>query len=167
VKRCAAAILWRLATLLLISTGLAATANTLSPNGIAWAVSGNDESAIAAMERRAAEHGIEAIDLAAAQRMVESGEVVVLDARKPAEFAAGHLPGAVSMPVGNAGDVFEQLQLLLPPDQPVVVYCSGGRCDDSLALGRFLRRQGLKDVRLFAGGMDAWRSAGLEEAEGR
>ncbi len=70
------------------------------------------------------------------------------------------------MPVHEAAGVYEGLQLLLPPDQPVLVYCSGGMCDDSLALATFLRGQGLEQVKLFIGGMNAWRTANLDEERG-
>jgi rhodanese-related sulfurtransferase len=52
--------------------------------------------------------------------------------------------------------------MLLTPEQPIVVYCSGPECDESLKLGEILITAGYTNIALFAGGMTAWTEAGYE-----
>lgn len=65
----------------------------------------------------------------------------LLDVRTPEEFAAGHVPGAINIPV----DQLEQrLGELGPTDAPIVVYCHSGR--RSARAARLLDKQGYRDV---------------------
>jgi phage shock protein E len=63
-----------------------------------------------------------AVTKAEAHAMVEAGALLV-DVRTPAEFAAGHLPGAVNVPLN---EVQRRLDALGPKDQPKVLYCASG-----------------------------------------
>ena len=56
-----------------------------------------------------------------ARRLVADGALLV-DVRSPAEFARGHLPGAVNLPIGEVEERYGEL----PADRPLVLYCSGG-----------------------------------------
>jgi rhodanese-related sulfurtransferase len=151
----------RTAALVLVALVSAAVANAISPRGIAWT-----GTAAFAVGSRAAEEGLRVVTLEEVRRLLEEGTWVVLDARSPERYEEGHLPGALSMPVKRAAEVFAELQILLTPDQPVAVYCSGKSCDESLQLGRFLKEQGIKDVAVFEGGMEAWQAAKLELERG-
>lgn len=80
-------------------------------------------------------------------------DVAVLDVREPDEWAAGHVPGAVHVPLGELPDRAD----LVPSSGPVLVVCAvGGRSARATA---FLARQGTDAVNL-AGGMHAWAEAG-------
>ena len=96
-----------------------------------------------------------------AERLGREPRPVVLDVRPAAEFLAGHVPGAVSVPPDElAGRVRR-----LPNDSDVVAYCRGPFCiyaDDAV---RALRRRGLPAVRL-EDGFPEWRRAGLPVAVG-
>jgi rhodanese-related sulfurtransferase len=86
---------------------------------------------------------------------------VVLDVRPTPEFAAGHIPGARSVPVGE----LRQHLRLLPKDVEVVAYCRGPYCvyaDDAV---RLLRRRGYRARRL-EDGFPEWKQAGLPVAAG-
>lgn len=86
---------------------------------------------------------------------LERGDVVVVDVRPEAEYAAGHLPGAVSVPP----DRLDELLAELPDVDDVVAYCRGPYCvyaDDAV---RRLRAQGRHAVRL-EDGFPEWRQAG-------
>jgi rhodanese-related sulfurtransferase len=94
-------------------------------------------------------------------RLVADGAVVVLDVRPPAEFAAGHIPGARSVPP----DEVQQLLGTLPTDTEIVAYCRGPYCvyaDDAV---RELGRHGFRARRL-EDGFPEWRRAGLPVAVG-
>jgi rhodanese-related sulfurtransferase len=86
---------------------------------------------------------------------------VLLDVRSPPEFAAGHLDGAINVPVTSLARALPGLAL--QPGRPVVAICLTAH--RSIPAVRLLRRQGF-DARQLAGGMRAWRSAGLPERRG-
>jgi rhodanese-related sulfurtransferase len=90
-----------------------------------------------------------------------TGEVVVIDVRPAPEYAAGHIPGALSVPVGELRGHLRSL----PKDVEVVAYCRGPYCvyaDDAV---RLLRRRGYLARRL-EDGFPEWRRAGLPIAAG-
>lgn len=84
------------------------------------------------------------------------GLVTVLDVRPPEEFAAGHLPGAINIPI----DELEKRLAELPKRKEVVAYCRGPFCLMSYDAVAMLRKKGLKARRL-QDGLPEWRSAGL------
>jgi rhodanese-related sulfurtransferase len=79
--------------------------------------------------------------------------VNVIDVREPAEYVGGHVPGAVSIPMGRLPSRSGELDR----SRPVYVICaSGGR---SGAMADYLARAGF-DARSVAGGTSAWIAAG-------
>ena len=105
--------------------------------------------------------GIEVVDRGELLERLASGAVVVLDVRPEREFAAGHIAGARSVPIGT---LRRQLSAL-PKDTEVVAYCRGPHCvfaDDAV---RELRRQGF-DARRLEDGFPEWQRAGLPVAVG-
>ncbi len=89
-------------------------------------------------------------------RRVRDGDVVVLDVRPEPEFRAGHISGAVSLPVK---EITRRLRTI-PQDRQVVAYCRGPFCvyaDDAV---RMLRRRGYRAARL-DDGFPEWARAGL------
>lgn len=90
-----------------------------------------------------------------AQR-VHDGDVVVLDVRPEPEYRAGHITGAVSLPIK---EITRRLRTI-PKDRQVVAYCRGPFCvyaDDAV---RALRRRGYRAARLDEG-YPEWARAGL------
>ncbi len=85
-----------------------------------------------------------------------AGEVIVLDVRPPDEYAAGHIPGAISMPVGEIERRFTEL----PSDGEVVVYCRGPYCGYAVHGVEVLRRLGYRARRL-EDGIPDWTLRGL------
>ena len=94
-------------------------------------------------------------------RRARSGEVVVLDLRPREEYAAGHIPGALSIPLD---DLEEQLALL-PPRAEIVAYCRGPYCVLAPRGVALLKRHGHRARRL-EDGFPEWRLAGLPVATG-
>lgn len=86
----------------------------------------------------------------------KKGLVTVLDVRPPEEFAAGHVPGAVNIPIHE----LEKRLAELPRRKEVVAYCRGPYCLMSFDAVHLLRRKGLKARRL-KDGLPEWRLAGL------
>ena len=99
---------------------------------------------------------LEAVDAAELMDRLSDGNVVVLDVRPEEEYRAGHIPGALSVPV----DALEAALQTLPRDQEMVAYCRGPYCvfsDEAVAL---LRSRGYRARRLRQGLPD-WRAAGM------
>ncbi len=93
-----------------------------------------------------------------ARRALAGGKPVFVDAREPDFFEEGHIAGAVNLP---ASEALAGGFAALPDDRriPLIVYCSGGDCEDSLIVAAALRQSGFTDVSVFSGGWDEW-SAG-------
>ncbi len=86
---------------------------------------------------------------------------IILDARPAADFAAGHIPGSFSMPASEIEKALPQVLPLLTPAQPVMAYCSGHQCDESMELAKRLIQNGFTNVVLFADGWAGWTAAKL------
>ena len=87
---------------------------------------------------------------------VAAGDVVVLDVRPVEEYLAGHIPGAVSIPVDELADRISEL----PEESEVVVYCRGEYCVLAYDAVRLLTDRGRRAIRL-NDGMLEWRLAKL------
>jgi rhodanese-related sulfurtransferase len=103
----------------------------------------------------------EAIDPKTLARKLRGGEVVLLDVRPEDEYRAGHLPGAVSVPLGE----LEARLAELPTDREVVAYCRGPYCLMSLDAVEILNARGFRARRLEDGVLE-WRGRGLAVATG-
>jgi len=88
--------------------------------------------------------------------MARDGLVTVLDVRPPEEYAAGHLPGAINIPLKD----LEKHLLDLDPSHEVVAYCRGPHCVLAFDAVSKLREKGIKAKRL-DGGLPEWRLEGL------
>jgi len=85
-------------------------------------------------------------------RRVQAGEVTVLDVRPATEFDAGHLPGAISMPLDQLQARLQEL----PRGRAVVAYCRGPYCVMSFDATALLRARGFTAHRLELGVVE-WR----------
>jgi rhodanese-related sulfurtransferase len=104
---------------------------------------------------------MEAVDGSELLRRVRGGEVTVLDVRPPEEFRAGHIPGALSVPLSELKKRLAEL----PRDREVVAYCRGPYCVMSIEAVELLRKKGFDAHRLEAGVLD-WRSRGWRVERG-
>lgn len=99
---------------------------------------------------------LEPVDSAELSLRARKGMVTVLDVRPAEEFAAGHLPGAVNVPVTELAKRLKELS----KTKEVVAYCRGPYCLLSFDAVKLLRAKGYKARRL-DGGLPQWRLAGL------
>ncbi len=83
------------------------------------------------------------------------GEVLVLDVRERGEFATGHVPNALHIPLGHLPARLNEL----PREPRILVMCAGGVRSSSAA--SLLVREGFANVVNVSGGFDAWQAAGL------
>jgi ArsR family transcriptional regulator len=89
-------------------------------------------------------------------KMIREGAVTVLDVRPPDEFALGHVPGAVNIPLRALKERLSEIN----PDREIVAYCRGEYCVLSFEAVALLRARGFK-VRRLEEGLPEWRAAGL------
>jgi rhodanese-related sulfurtransferase len=101
-------------------------------------------------------HRLEAISREELQSLMQKDSVTLLDVRPADEFALGHLPGAMNIPV----EELERRLAELPPEQEIVAYCRGPYCVLSFNAVAALRAKGLRARRLENGFPD-WKAAGL------
>lgn len=99
---------------------------------------------------------LEPVDRDILVERVRSGEVTVLDVRPAEEFYAGHIPGAVSMPVAD----LKKRLASLPKYREVVAYCRGPYCVFAVDAVKVLRANGFKAVRMDEGVLE-WKARGL------
>ena len=105
--------------------------------------------------------GMEPIDKNDLLKRVKDGAVTVLDVRPVEEYRAGHIPGAMSVPLQE----LEFMLARLPKDQEIVAYCRGPYCVLSVQAVELLNDKGFHAVRLEEGVQD-WRAMGLPVASG-
>jgi ArsR family transcriptional regulator len=89
-------------------------------------------------------------------RRMRDGLVTVIDTRPQAEFVAGHLPGAINLPLSELSDRLHEL----PRYREIVAYCRGQYCVLSYEAVAELRKRGFKAFRLEEG-YPEWKAAGL------
>lgn len=111
-----------------------------------------DKVARAFFEQRKAPESVDGDELL---RRVRSGEVTVLDVRPVEEYRAGHLPGALSVPMADLRAKLGEL----PKGREVVAYCRGPHCVMAVEAVEVLRKKGFRARRLEQGVLE-WRARG-------
>jgi rhodanese-related sulfurtransferase/biotin operon repressor len=99
---------------------------------------------------------MEAVTAEELARRLQEGRVVVLDVRPPEEYQAGHIAGAMSIPVKELSRRLKEL----PRSKEIVAYCRGPYCVQSDKAVGLLARNGFK-VRRLTVGLPDWRASGL------
>jgi len=96
----------------------------------------------------------------APERAGQFGDAVILDVRDQASYRAGHIPGAVNIPLKELGYKVYSLD----KTKDIMVYCNTGRTSE--VARRILLNAGFKDVYSLQGGIEAW-DYPLETSDGR
>lgn len=96
------------------------------------------------------------VDARSLSAMMTANQVVIVDVREKDEFASGHIPGAINMPLSS----FEPSELPACPGMTLVLNCQGGK-RSGMALERCATANATVDTHL-AGGFNAWVAAGLQ-----
>lgn len=91
---------------------------------------------------------------------VRDGLATVLDVRPPEEYAAGHVPGAVNIPLQELEDRLKELSNQEGENREIVAYCRGPHCVLAFDAVARLREKGMK-VRRLEDGYPEWQVAGL------
>lgn len=90
------------------------------------------------------------------KRLRRKADLLVLDVRPTDEYAAGHLPGAVSMPLAELKRRLKEL----PKNKEIVAYCRGSFCAFAPEAARYLKKKGYR-TQVLQEGLPDWEAAGL------
>ena len=105
--------------------------------------------------------GMEPVDRADLLKRVREGAVIVLDVRPVQEYRAGHIPGALSVPLARLKELLSELS----KGQEIVAYCRGPYCVLAIEAVEILRKNGFNAIRLEDGVQD-WMAMGFSIAVG-
>jgi rhodanese-related sulfurtransferase len=136
--------------IVLAGTALGLAANAVSPRRIPFLT-----------PPKAPPHADDVMTLQDAEVLWNKGTAFFLDARAPADYQAGHIAGALNLPIDDFDTYYLQVQPMLTPDAAIVAYCDGKDCDLSHRLMDRLRELGYHNVRLLVNGWTTWHTAGL------
>jgi rhodanese-related sulfurtransferase len=192
------AILIEAVVVVAVAAGFAFAANELSPRGLKLArdyfpqaassspvppqvappadvhpASTNEDSEEAETDRRIKEKGLQPMGRAQTERLFQDpryqqGLVVFIDARSPDHYAAAHIPGAYPLDLYHPEkDLAEDLTPCQNAEQ-IVVYCTGGECEDAESTALLLRDAGIPNQKMFVygGGFDDWSASHLPLEQG-
>ena len=149
--------------LLVLAVVAALLANHFSPVGIALFGQWDQDEGIIGANAKAEIHDsvVEIANIENAKLIYDGGEAHFVDARSSDAYRAGHVKGAVSLPVGEFDTMFEKLLNRYPPEQPIITYCSGRTCEDSHRLAQMLIDFGYENVSIMIDGFPGWKKNGF------
>ena len=98
------------------------------------------------------------------ERLLADRRIAVVDVRTREEYAAGHIPGAVSIPVDELDIRVQELRAL---GRPIVAYCSCLEEEASLTAVATLNRLGIRGGRALTGGYPSWAALGRRVVAGQ
>lgn len=152
----------QMAVLLTTAIILAFGINAVSPRGIPWVGQWDESQGAVTADQTALQLTLdfEIPDAATALALHATGKVVFVDSRSAADYRLGHIPGAVSLPLGEFEGHIAAFQARYEPSYPVVTYCSGRRCQDSHILAQRLFDAGYESVSVFIDGYPGWTAEG-------
>jgi len=91
-----------------------------------------------------------------ARRLCLEDKAIVLDARSPEEYQAGHIDCAVNLPWLSFDEYFQNISEKLPEDKIIITYCDGETCSLSKDLAKMLIDMGFKNVKVLVNGWSVW-----------
>jgi rhodanese-related sulfurtransferase len=138
------------------------TVNYFSPVGIALVGDWDTRNGVisARAKNDVVVHAREIDTVQAAHALYGKKGVLFVDARPAEMFMAGHIKGAVSMPVEEVDQLIEDFVKTHDPDTHIITYCSGRECEDSHLLADRLSDYGFTHVQVFVDGFPAWKKEG-------
>jgi len=101
-----------------------------------------------------------------ARAIHQAGSMLFLDAREPAAFLAGHVPGSLNIPSDTVDESAAAHQGRLDDAGGYVVYCDSPEGEVARTTAQALLQRGLGNLYLFPGGWSQWTAAGLPVSEG-
>jgi rhodanese-related sulfurtransferase len=145
--------------ILILSTGIALAINAARGGGVSvigdWP-SGTRDDAGPIIPPSAEPGDPQFITLEDAVAKYQSPDIIFIDSRDPEDYEYGHIKRAINIPFDYIDDAWDAYIDSLDHSRGYVVYCSGGECETSLYLGRYLFGRGFKNLTVFYGGWQEW-----------
>ena len=91
-------------------------------------------------------------------RKVLGTDTVIIDARRARDYQAGHLDGAISLPVDANEALWEEATAIIRRDKPIMVYCQSDRCKYAERVSVALLKDGFSGISIYRGGWHDWTS---------
>jgi len=152
-----------LTSLLIFAVITAFAVNHYSNKGIAFI--GEWDTAQGVISAKAKDNVVvrelEIQDVKIVKYIYDRKEAVFVDARAYEDYQAGHIQGAVSLPVGQFEERIEKFRTDYPTATYIVTYCSGRECDDSHELAQYLFAEGYTTISVFIDGFPVWKREGF------
>jgi rhodanese-related sulfurtransferase len=151
---------------------LGALVNALRPHPLAWKYQSAAERFVAGAQAPVSTSGSTTAPVSTSERtapprllsyeetkpLLGRKDVLLLDARPHVFYQAGHLPGAISLPRESFAADFPKVdaQLRQPGVTGIVIYCSGGECEDSAGVAEQLAARKIGPLAIYEGGWEDW-----------
>ena len=101
------------------------------------------------------------IDAETVTGMMDADMAVLLDARTRENYNNGHLPKAISLPISDFNQAYNEVSPLLNTDKAIIIYCIGVHCIDSSLLAKELYQKGFREIFVYKGGIEDWTAQNL------
>ena len=142
------------------ASGIATTGMTISVVDLALSQTDVYQATLAEPDQKTPQVSTEDV-----RRILADGSAIVLDSRKRAEYAAGHIAGACNVapaPGASPSEYAAAVERLVQGDksQPLVIYCNGQYCKAGRQLSSQLAEAGFTNVRRYQLGIPVWRALG-------
>lgn len=98
------------------------------------------------------------------RKISKHADAVVVDARFQKDYSAGHIEGAISLPVNCTDQEYTQTTSKLPRNKPIVLYCQSKNCKFAEIIAISLREDGFRELSVFKGGWIEWQQAGESQS---
>jgi rhodanese-related sulfurtransferase len=93
------------------------------------------------------------------QKIVARKDTVIVDARMEQDYKAGHIDGAVSLPVNCSDEVYARTVSGLTKNKKIILYCQSAGCQFAEKIALRLKEDGFKNLAIFKGGWVEWQKA--------
>jgi len=146
----------RAAALVALALATAGVFNAFNPRGIRWTLPPDGRVGIP----RAFEGRLPEISASEAQHLFKTGSAIFVDGRDEKDYRAGHVPGALNLPMRRWREMEAEAKHTLPRESRLVLYCYGGKCGLSTRMGKRLLEIGYQRPMVLRHGWEEWTKAG-------
>jgi len=156
------------AVLIIIACGIIGLlVNAFHPQKVRLGFHRPDSSATGAQEDDSTGEQLQVtrIDRSQLKSLLAGPDIVLLDARIPEAYIAGHIPDAINIPWDMLGEYYSALNSI-PREIGIITYCDGPPCETAEQLAMELKKLNFQKVLLYYDGLDDWKAAREEIREG-
>lgn len=107
------------------------------------------------------------ITLTLAKQLFDAQSAIFVDARKMELFEAAHIAGAFKIELHDFQQGDPQILMMIPRDSQVVIYCTGGNCDESEKVAQMMQGSGYAKCFVLHDGLPGWQAMGWPTEQGR